>query len=76
MIYKAFGLFITDLGSIICPMIFMSNLPDISDYEKQKLSYPDKIAEYFNVTPTQLFELVREIELEKSVLESNEYLIK
>ena len=49
----------------------------ISDYEKQK-SYPtfanlDKIAEYFNATPTQLFGTSKEIELEKSVLESNEY---
>ena len=46
-------------------------------YEKQK-SYPtfanlDKIAEYFNATPTQLFGTSKEIELEKSVLESNEY---
>ena len=49
----------------------------ISDYEKQK-SYPtfanlDKIAEYFNATPTQLFGTSKEIELEKSVLETNEY---
>lgn len=49
----------------------------VSDYEKQK-SYPtfanlDKIAEYFNATPTQLFGTSKEIELEKSVLESNEY---
>ena len=49
----------------------------ISDYEKQK-SYPtfanlDKIAEYFNATPTQLFGTSKEIELEKSVLESEEY---
>ena len=49
----------------------------ISDYEKQK-SYPtfanlDKIAEYFDATPTQLFGTSKEIELEKSVLESNEY---
>lgn len=41
-------------------------------------SYPtfanlDKIAEYFNATPTQLFGTSKEIELEKSVLESNEY---
>ena len=48
-----------------------------TDYEKQK-SYPtfanlDKIAEYFNATPTQLFGTSKEIELEKSVLESNEY---
>lgn len=46
-------------------------------YKKQK-SYPtfanlDKIAEYFNATPTQLFGTSKEIELEKSVLESNEY---
>ena len=33
----------------------------------------DKIAEYFNATPTQLFGTSKEIELEKSVLESNEY---
>ena len=49
----------------------------VSDYEKQK-SYPtfanlDKIAEYFDATPTQLFGTSKEIELEKSVLESNEY---
>lgn len=49
----------------------------ISDYEKQK-SYPtfanlDKIAEYFNATPTQLFRNEQRLELEKSVLESNEY---
>ena len=46
-------------------------------YEKQK-RYPtfanlDKIAEYFNATPTQLFGTSKEIELEKSVPESNEY---
>ena len=49
----------------------------ISDYEKQKSYRPfenlEKMAEYFNATPTQLFGTSKEIELEKSVLESNEY---
>lgn len=51
----------------------MSTFPDISDYEKQK-SYPtfanlDKIAEYFNATPTQLG--TRRDWIRKEVLESN-----
>ena len=61
----------------LSPIFLWTAFPDISDYEKQK-SYPtfanlDKIAEYFNATPTQLFGTSKEIELEKSVLESNEY---
>ena len=70
---RLFCLSITNLPHSFLWAIF----PDISDYEKQK-SYPtfanlDKIAEYFNATPTQLFGTSKEIELEKSVLESNEY---
>ena len=74
---RLFCLSITDLPHHL-PYIFLwAIFPDISDYEKQK-SYPtfanlDKIAEYFNATPTQLFGTSKEIELEKSVLESNEY---
>ena len=48
----------------------------ISDYEKQK-SYPtfanlDKIAQFFQATPTELFGTSTEIELEQSYLELNE----
>ena len=68
---------ITDLPHHLPHIFLWAIFPDISDYEKQK-SYPtfanlDKIAEYFNATPTQLFGTSKEIELEKSVLESNEY---
>ena len=68
---------ITDLPHHLPNIFLWAIFPDISDYEKQK-SYPtfanlDKIAEYFNATPTQLFGTSKEIELEKSVLESNEY---
>lgn len=77
LIYKAF-LLVYNWFAPSLPHIFLwAIFPDISDYEKQK-SYPtfanlDKIAEYFNATPTQLFGTSKEIELEKSVLESNEY---
>ena len=77
LIYKAF-LLVYNWFAHHLPHIFLwAIFPDISDYEKQK-SYPtfanlDKIAEYFNATPTQLFGTSKEIELEKSVLESNEY---
>ena len=77
-IYKAFLLVYNWFAPSFAPHFFLwAIFPDISDYEKQK-SYPtfanlDKIAEYFNATPTQLFGTSKEIELEKSVLESNEY---
>lgn len=49
----------------------------ISDYEKSK-SYPtfatlDKIADYFKASPVQLFGTSQDIELEKSVLKTDEY---
>ena len=74
---RLFCLSITDLPHHLPHIFLWAIFPDISDYEKQK-SYPtfanlDKIAEYFNATPTQLFGTSKEIELEKSVLESNEY---
>lgn len=52
----------------------------ISDYEKSK-SYPtfatlDKIAEFFKATPVQLFGTSQDIELEKSVLKTDEYVQK
>ena len=76
LIYKAFCLSITDLPHHL-PHIFMRQSFQTSLITKNK-SYPtftnlDKIAEYFNATPTQLFGTSKEIELEKSVLESNEY---
>ena len=76
MIYKAFCLSITDLPHHL-PHIFYEQSFQTSLITKTK-SYPtfanlDKIAEYFNATPTQLFGTSKEIELEKSVLESNEY---
>ncbi len=54
----------------------MINLPDISDMKNK--SYPtlqilDKIAEYFNATPTQLFGRRKRGVRKESVLESNEY---
>ena len=77
LIYKAFLLVYNWFAPSFAPHFLWAIFPDISDYEKQK-SYPtfanlDKIAEYFNATPTQLFGTSKEIELEKSVLESNEY---
>lgn len=49
----------------------------ISDYEKSK-SYPtfatlDKIADFFKATPVQLFGTSQDIELERSVLKTDEY---
>ncbi|GAB6639930.1 helix-turn-helix domain-containing protein [Streptococcus thermophilus] len=49
----------------------------ISDYEKQK-AFPtfanlDKIAEYFNASPTDLFGTPQQIQLEKAVFETDEY---
>ena len=77
LIYKAFLLVYNWFAPSFALHFLWAIFPDISDYEKQK-SYPtfanlDKIAEYFNATPTQLFGTSKEIELEKSVLESNEY---
>ena len=76
LIYKAFLLVYNWFAPSFAPF-FMSNLSRHLWLRKQK-SYPtfanlDKIAEYFNATPTQLFGTSKEIELEKSVLESNEY---
>lgn len=52
----------------------------ISNIEKQG-TYPtfnnlEKIAQFFNASPTDLFGTSREIELEKSVLETDEYVEK
>lgn len=49
----------------------------ISDYEKSK-SYPtfatlDKIADFFKATPVQLFGTSQDIELERSVLKTDDY---
>ncbi len=68
---KAFCLSITEGLPYLGPTFFLHNLPDISDYENK--SYPtlqiwDKIAEYFNATPTQLFGTSKEIELERVFL--------
>lgn len=52
----------------------------ISDYERGK-SYPtfatlDKIADFFKATPVQLFGTSQDIELERSVLKTDEYVDK
>ncbi|VTS35439.1 Cro/CI family transcriptional regulator [Streptococcus anginosus] len=52
----------------------------ISNYEKSK-SYPtfstlDKIADFFKATPVQLFGTSQDIELERSVLKTDEYVDK
>ena len=52
----------------------------ISDYERGR-SYPtfatlDKIADFFKATPVQLFGTSQDIELERSVLKTDEYVDK